>query len=246
MRKHFITGVSVVALAVSASAAQAEQASKKEIAGVGAGAAVGAAVGGPPGAIIGAAIGAFAGDRSHQKDVTVESLESDVAMRSAEVSRLNAAMREQQVEAGEVLNHLQTLEQSGVIELHGFLQQGSEMDMPFRTDGVEVAADWEQRLINLAEVVNEAPGLAIQIDGYADPRGSVEYNATLSLQRAEAVRAILAKAGVADEKMSTFGHGESMLTTSNADDPDQFAMQRKVTLTIYRDDAGTELARLTH
>ena len=247
MRKVILTAlVSAIACGV-APQAQAENASKKEVAGFGTGAVVGGAVAGPPGIVIGAAIGALVGDRSHQKDEKLASLTSDVESGRDQVAALEDALRREQLTNTNLTAEIRTLDQSGVVELHEMLDTGIEIDLSFTTDNVVVDQRWQERLVTLAGVVAGSPDLAIQIDGYADPRGSVEYNQKLSLARAEAVRNILFEAGLENDRMSTFGHGEPMLSEELAPaDPDLLALQRRVTVTIYRDESGEGVAQLGH
>ncbi|MEN7343357.1 MAG: DUF456 family protein [Pseudomonadota bacterium] len=243
----------VVAALVSALAcgvmpqAQAENASKKEVAGFGTGAVVGGAVAGPPGIVIGAAIGALVGDRSHQKDEQLAALSTDVEVSRDQVATLQDALRQEQLTNTNLTAEIRTLDQSGVVELHQMLDTGIELDLSFTTDDVVVDQRWQERLVTLAGVVAGSPDLAIQIDGYADPRGSVEYNQALSLARAEAVRTILFEAGLDHDRMVTFGHGESMASeASTSTDPDLLALQRRVTVTIYRDESLEGVALLGH
>ena len=49
----------------------------------------------------------------------------------------------------------------------------------------------------------------MEIQGYADRRGSVEYNAELSLRRADRVRGWLVERGVAAERLQVAAHGAS-------------------------------------
>ncbi|MFK8051706.1 MAG: OmpA family protein [Woeseiaceae bacterium] len=245
MKKILITSVAAIMIFAESGNAHADNASKKEMAGAGAGAVVGGAVGGPPGAIIGAAVGALFGDRSHQKDNRLDALTETTERQASTVATLNHKLDNERSESQQLKRELRALDESGVRELHALLSRGLEIDMPFKTDAIAVDKGSEQRLLSIADLLAETPGLSVQIDGYADPRGSVEYNAALSLQRAEAVRALLNEVGIGNQRITSFGHGESAsVSDSELVDLDQLALQRRVTVTFYRDDAVSGVAAL--
>lgn len=66
-----------------------------------------------------------------------------------------------------------------------------------------------KELDELAGVLKRYPNAAIALTGYADPEGDAAANEALSRRRAEAVRAALAKAGVAARSVSLAGEGET-------------------------------------
>ena len=60
------------------------------------------------------------------------------------------------------------------------------------------------------------PELQVEVAGYTDSRGSDRYNQRLSQSRAEAVRQYLIQRGVAPERLSARGFGESNAIDTNA------------------------------
>jgi outer membrane protein OmpA-like peptidoglycan-associated protein len=64
-------------------------------------------------------------------------------------------------------------------------------------------------LDQLAAELRARPTLRLQISGHTDRLGEPEKNQALSEQRAEAVKAYLVKAGIAAERISTVGYGDS-------------------------------------
>lgn len=69
----------------------------------------------------------------------------------------------------------------------------------------------------------------VEIAGHTDSRGSDEYNVGLSQRRAEAVRNYLISKGVAAERLSAKGYGESRPVADNATDEGRL-MNRRVEL----------------
>jgi len=62
------------------------------------------------------------------------------------------------------------------------------------------------------------PDVQVEISGHTDNVGSQEYNQTLSLERAEAVRNWLVNKGIASNRMKTVGRGENEPVASNDTD----------------------------
>jgi outer membrane protein OmpA-like peptidoglycan-associated protein len=81
----------------------------------------------------------------------------------------------------------------------------------------------------LAEAVAKSPALKVRVDGYADPRGTVDANLKLSEARANAVRDLFLAAGVDEEALEVNAYGKSQ---SVAADSDGYALERRVRLTL--------------
>ena len=237
--KTILTRAVAIALAAGVSvSASAEDSSKSEMAGAGGGAVVGGLVGGPPGIVIGAAIGALLGDKYHQKDESIEQLTDTVETRDETVDTLQARLAVSEASGRALRAELDTLDASGVRELHAMLGSGISFTVPFRTDEDQPGAGTSDRVSEMAATLAVMPGIGVQIDGFADSRGSTEYNAALSLRRAESVRELLLSAGMDAGQIQTFGHGELGGVTGEASvNVDELALQRRVVITFYRTDA---------
>ncbi|MBH8569179.1 OmpA family protein [Microvirga sp. STS02] len=72
-------------------------------------------------------------------------------------------------------------------------------------------------LDQLATELKARPTLRLRIAGYTDKIGEPDKNQLLSEQRAEAVKAYLVKAGIAPERLSTIGYGDSRPLHSSPD-----------------------------
>jgi OOP family OmpA-OmpF porin len=71
-------------------------------------------------------------------------------------------------------------------------------------------------LDELAKVIQENPHVQkVSIEGHASDEGEEQHNLLLSKARAEAVRVYLIGKGVAAERLSSTGHGESKPLASN-------------------------------
>ena len=66
-----------------------------------------------------------------------------------------------------------------------------------------------------AYALNGQPGLNVRIAGHTDSVGSAEYNESLSMRRAKAVKYYLVTQGIASRRLSVIGYGESQPIASN-------------------------------
>ena len=85
------------------------------------------------------------------------------------------------------------------------------------------------------------PDVKVRVAGYADPRGSDALNDALSQHRAQAVAAVLAGAGLAQDRLIVEAHGKCE-STSTPGDLDGYAFDRRVTVRLERPGAD-EVAR---
>ncbi len=84
-------------------------------------------------------------------------------------------------------------------------------------------------LDEVLNMLNSEPAWKLTIEGHTDSTGSASYNQTLSLQRAEAVKAYLVAAGIKVERLQTRGFGASKPVADNASELGR-AQNRRVEL----------------
>lgn len=215
---------------LTSAAALADTASREENTGAGLGAAVGAVAGGPVGFILGAAIGAKVGDGYHERNEKVDSLSASLTGSEARSARLENDVQSLHGAITDMDDELARLREISRPELLGLLQAGIAMDLLFRTDEDILATHTGDRLKQLATTLAAMPDVQIQLDGFADERGDAAYNQLLSVRRAEHVRDVLAKNGVAASRIQLQAHGESPALDNNID---SYALERKVSLTLF-------------
>ncbi|MBY0275031.1 OmpA family protein [Candidatus Binatia bacterium] len=80
-----------------------------------------------------------------------------------------------------------------------------------------------------ARILKENPSINVQVQGYTDAIGSVEYNLKLSDRRAATVKNYLVSQGVAASRLTTKGFGKSNPVATN-DTADGRAQNRRVEL----------------
>lgn len=225
MLKKIILAGFVTTLA--AAPAFAEGPSKEEGIGVGVGAVVGAIAGGPVGFIVGAAAGAKIGDEFYERNTEIDELTASLGGSQDQVAKL-----ERDIAA--LGGDLERMQKKSRPELLALLQAGIEMDLLFRTDEHTLADTTGSRLTQLAQSLASMPDVYVRLDGFADERGNAEYNQKLSVRRAEHVMHVLLANGVPADRISVNAHGESPAADDNID---SLAFERKVSLTLYIDNA---------
>ena len=88
-------------------------------------------------------------------------------------------------------------------------------------------------LDKVVELLEQNPGLYIEIGGHTDDKGSDSYNETLSQGRAEAVQAYLAGKWIEPERVTAKGYGESKPEVVN-DSEENRQINRRVEFTILK------------
>src|SRR6056297_1526372 len=237
MKSSIITLAVITALsATPALAAETPQTEARHNAiGIVAGGLLGAVIGGPPGLIAGMAVGGITSDQqlARSRVDTLEGLaehlheeqrglEAERTALLARVNTLDEALERQRELAGRAAETL-------------MLTDGLEFSVGFRTNSAAPPETLDKSLEALATLVSAVPELTIQLDGYADPRGSAVLNSELSMQRAEAVRERLVAAGVDPQRIQVAGHGAVVADGAGQADPDEWAMQRRVDLRLQSD-----------
>lgn len=92
-------------------------------------------------------------------------------------------------------------------------------------------------LKNLVMLMKSNPNLKVEISGYTDSKGSIDYNQKLSESRAQSVVARLIENGISADRMKAKGYGKGMPAAPNknsngSDNPEGRQLNRRVELKI--------------
>jgi len=104
-------------------------------------------------------------------------------------------------------------------------------DVTFAVNQSDIKPGFYQTLNAVAEVFDEFDKTTITVAGHADSTGPEEYNMQLSQQRALSVSNYLAAQGVAPQRLSSIGFGESRPIADNGTEAGR-AANRRVEITI--------------
>jgi len=77
----------------------------------------------------------------------------------------------------------------------------------FELDKAYLDADARAKVGEICKWMKENPNAKVKVDAYTDPSGTVAHNKTLGAKRAIAMKAALAKEGIAQSRIITVNHG---------------------------------------
>ena len=100
----------------------------------------------------------------------------------------------------------------------------------FDFDQWEIKPESEKALKTLIKFLKSNPKLTIEIGGYTDNKGSLEYNKTLSNNRAKSVYTYLVKKGIDQTRLSSNGYGS--LSTDDNSTEEKRAANRRIEIKI--------------
>jgi outer membrane protein OmpA-like peptidoglycan-associated protein len=218
-----LLGISATALAGTPAPAPMQ-----EPAGFVSGAVVGGFAAGPFGAVIGAGIGTWLGNRVHRagEAKAAEARAAELMSDKNELIENNRTLNAQLAQMSQAVEQARNAKADP-----GPALKGLRGDVLFRTGSSELPPDMNRQVESLAKALAKSQSLKIRIDGYADPRGSVEDNLQLSEARANAVRDILLASGVSEDALEVNAYGKNK-SEAGEGDVDGYALERRVRLTI--------------
>jgi len=102
-----------------------------------------------------------------------------------------------------------------------------ELDVKFDFDKSVVKPNSYSDVKNLADFMAQYPATHVEVAGHTDSVGPDAYNQKLSQRRADAVKQVLVKDGVAPSRITSVGYGESRPVADNATEAGR-AINRRV------------------
>lgn len=144
--------------------------------------------------------------------------EADLAKRDAEAARKQAEELQRQVAE---LNAKAT--DRGLVVTLG--------DVLFETGKADLKGGAAVNLAKLSAFLTQHPDRTVTIEGHTDSVGSEDYNQGLSQRRANSVQQFLVSQGIAANRLTAIGKGESFPVASNDDNAGR-QMNRRVEVVI--------------
>ena len=136
----------------------------------------------------------------------------------SELARQQADQARQQAENDKAQMRARMLQQLNQVLQTRDTARGLIVNMPdvlFDTGKADLKGSARERLAKVAGILIAYPDIHVEIDGYTDSTGSLEFNERLSQQRADAVRSYLGSQGVNSSTITTQGFGPSNPIASN-------------------------------
>ena len=192
MNSKMMTRLTVIAVAGALVAGCATQQGNNAAVGTGIGAASGAALGaifgGGKGAAIGAGVGAAAGGITGYNWQSIH-------------NKLSGATKGTGTQITE--------------QPDGSLKLNIPSSVTFDTSSYAIKPSFAPVLDQLAQTLQQNPEVVAAVVGHTDSTGSLQYNQTLSVNRAQSVTGYLAQRGVAPQRLSAQGMGASQPIADN-------------------------------
>lgn len=104
-------------------------------------------------------------------------------------------------------------------------------NITFATGSSVIAQDFSPVLNDVSKVLVKYEKTTMVVEGHTDSTGSAEFNQTLSVNRAEAVKRFLQSNSVDQRRLTTIGYGESSPVADNSSETGR-AQNRRVELRI--------------
>jgi OmpA-OmpF porin, OOP family len=104
-------------------------------------------------------------------------------------------------------------------------------NLNFETDSTQFTPGSTQTVNNVAALLKQHPNAQIQLAGHTDNTGNPQHNQQLSLDRANAVKAMLVNSGISADRVSTVGYGQDRPIATN-DSEEGRERNRRTELTV--------------
>jgi len=199
--------------------------------GFGLGAIIGGLLAGPPGAIVGATSGTWFGIRERDSEATIASLEKELNVKSIELAYQQNELAHTKAafntEFQKVVNNrkIQSLKK---------LSRSISYVIYYKTNDAKIQPQILPQIKHLADLIGPYPEIKIQIAGFTDHRGSIDFNYLLSKKRVDNVRAAFLNAGISNKRLQLQANGETAASTKNNDN-EAYVFDRKVTINLTLD-----------
>jgi outer membrane protein OmpA-like peptidoglycan-associated protein len=147
-----------------------------------------------------------------------QAAQADQARQQAESAQQQAQQQAQQAENDKTQIRARMLQQLNQVLETKDTARGLIVSMPdvlFDTGKADLEPTARERLAKVAGILISYPDIRVEIDGFTDSTGSLQFNERLSQDRADAVRSYLSSQGVNSSSITTQGFGPSQPIASN-------------------------------
>ncbi|MDO3387277.1 OmpA family protein [Gilvimarinus sp. SDUM040013] len=215
MKKAILASAIIAGTAFHPQVSQAVELETKQAGVATAGIVAGALAGGPVG-MLAAFIGTIYVTEQMENNEEAKQLEREFLSSQQELHNLNRELHA----ANTTISEFETITLDQL-----------QLQVMFKTGEDTLNPQNAKALTTLATFLQDNPELTVSLDGYADPRGTDEYNNVLSQYRADTVKTALLKAGIDESRIRINAHGAST-TQAVIGDYETYALERRVDIKI--------------
>lgn len=160
-------------------------------------------------------------------------LQQNLGDKSAAAERLNEVLRQQEQNR----QRFAAVEGLFAVDQATVLRKGSTVivrliGLTFDSGQSDLKAEHPALLDRLTQAIAEFPGASVVIEGHTDSFGSDAVNLELSQKRADAVETYLLRKGLAQDKLTALGYGESQPLANN-ETAEGRRRNRRIDVVIY-------------
>ena len=134
-------------------------------------------------------------------------------------------------------------------ELEKIIKDQRHANMPnvyFDFDKSDLRDETKTKLDMVARIMLQNPGITLELGGHACPKGTDNYNLSLSQRRSKAVEAYMKEKGVPVKQMFTKGYGESTLAIPDPKSEAEYEANRRAEFVVRQiDEAANAMATTT-
>lgn len=157
------------------------------------------------------------------EDQIQQTRDEDAEKAKAKMDKLNQRIDDLDNELTDKMN-------SNKFDVVGDLLRDGYVNIYFDFNSSKINSSSADAVGMLRTYLQKNPNVNVSLVGYADERGSEEYNKELSEKRADAVADMLVKSGIAESRITTEGKGEDTSVDESSSNARQLA--RRVTFQI--------------
>src|SRR5215469_7693323 len=180
-----------------------------------------------------------------QQQLQNEQAAHQQAEQQTQSTQQNLQQTQQQVQ--QVQTEKEQVRQRLLSQLNQVLQtkdsaRGLIVNMPdvlFDLNSASLKPEARERLARVAGILIAYPDIHVEVDGYTDNTGSLDFNQQLSQQRADTVRSYLVQQGVPSSSVDAKGFGPNDPIASN-DSPEGRRQNRRVNLIVSGQSIGVQ------
>lgn len=201
MKANQIVAIAILGLAGSQALAVERDTVAEEKKGALIGTVIGAAVGGPFGAGVGAIVGGGVLGKMVGLHRINDELDQELSRTEAEYRKTRLNMTREVARLEQALNRSEKAREA--------LATAPELPIQFRTNSSAIEQHYQDQLQEIAALLADRPDVQIKLSGFADRRGSADYNQQLSEARVQEVKQYLTSHGVSVRQIAAQAYGES-------------------------------------